>query len=75
MAIYNINRIAQANGDHEAHKSRCLHMPIEKNRLLLGDFYTCFDAVRAASKIYSNTNGCYYCSERCHTSYTNKTPK
>ncbi len=68
MAIYYVNRIAQANGDHEIHKARCLHMPIEKNRLLLGDFYTCFEALRVAEKIYPNVNGCFFCSNECHTS-------
>lgn len=66
--MYYVNRNEQPNGNHEVHKNRCTHMPDEHNRLLLGDFYTCFDAVRVAKRIYANSDGCFYCSNECHTS-------
>ena len=68
MAYYYVNKNAQSNGDHEVHKFGCSYIPIEQNRILLGDFLNCYDAVRAAKKIYSNSNGCFYCSKDCHTS-------
>jgi len=68
MAVYYVNRNAQENGDHEVHKYRCSFLPEENNRILLGDFYTCFDAVRVAKKIYLKVNGCFYCCNECHTS-------
>ena len=67
MALYYVNRNEQSNGEHEVHKNRCKHMPDEQNRILLGDFYTCFDALRVAKRIYTNSNGCFYCSNECHT--------
>ena len=67
MAYYYVNRNPQPNGEHEVHKSGCKHMPNEQNRIFLGDFYTCFEAVRTAQKIYPNTNGCYYCCSECHS--------
>jgi hypothetical protein len=30
MAHYYVNQHAQANGDHEVHKSGCSHMPKDK---------------------------------------------
>lgn len=68
MAIYYVCRKEQAKGEHEVHKNRCKHMPKENKRMMLGDFYTCFDAVRVAKTIYANSNGCFYCCPECHTS-------
>jgi len=67
MALYYVNKNAQANGDHEVHKSGCSFMPDEGNRKYLGSFTNCFDAVREAKKYYPKSNGCYYCSKECHT--------
>lgn len=67
MAQYYVNMNAQSNGDHEVHKSGCNYMPQESNRKSVGDFSTCAPAVQAAKKIYPQSNGCYYCSNACHT--------
>ena len=68
MARYYVNKNAQNNGDHEVHKQGCSFLPEEANRLYLGEFSNCFDAVREARKHYSKVNGCYYCSNNCHKS-------
>ena len=68
MAYYYVNKNEQSNGDHEVHKVGCIHIPDVNNRILLGDFSNCHDAVRAAKQIYVNSDGCYYCSNECHTS-------
>jgi hypothetical protein len=68
MAYYYVNKNAQSNGDHEVHKSGCGHMPSVENRKYLGDFYSCSSAVTEAKKTYSKANGCYFCSNDCHTS-------
>ena len=68
MARYYVNKNAQSNGDHEVHKAGCSYMPAEQNRLYLGDFANCQEAVREAKKTYPQSNGCYYCSYACHTS-------
>lgn len=67
MARYYVNKNAQNNGDHEVHKSGCTRMPLEANRLYLGEHVTCRGAVREAKKHYSQSDGCYYCSNDCHT--------
>lgn len=68
MPTYYVNKNAQDNGDHEVHKSGCARMPDVSNRLYLGDFASCYGAVHEAKKHYPQSNGCYYCSEECHTS-------
>ncbi len=69
MANYYVNTKAQAiSGDHEVHKDGCSKMPGVENRLYLGDYTNCKDAVKAAKKIYSTADGCYYCSKDCHSS-------
>lgn len=68
MARYYLNDNAQSNGDHEVHREGCSWMPNVGNRTYLGDFQTCSPAVSEAKKYYSQVNGCYYCSNACHTS-------
>ena len=68
MPSYYVNKNAQDNGDHEVHQSGCQFMPKDENRLYLGIFDNCFDAVREAKKHYLQSNGCKFCSEPCHTS-------
>jgi len=67
MAKYYVNKNAQSNGDHEVHKTGCSYMPNVENRKYLGEFSNCNDAVKEAKKTYSKSNGCYYCSNECHT--------
>lgn len=67
MARYYVNDNAQANGDHEVHKEGCAWMPAVHNRTYLGEFSSCGPAVAAARQHYSQVNGCYYCSNECHT--------
>ena len=67
MASYYVNKNAQLNGDHEVHTTGCSFMPDVGNRIYLGEFSNCRDAVREAKKHYPQSNGCYYCSRECHT--------
>jgi len=67
MSRYYVNKNTQANGDHEVHTTGCSFLPDAENRIYLGDFNSCAPAVTAAKKIYSQSNGCYYCSRSCHT--------
>lgn len=69
MARYYVNKNAQPNGDHEVHKEHCNYMPEPHNRIYLGDYATCAPAVtKAKNDHYPQSNGCYYCSNSCHTS-------
>jgi len=65
---YFVNKNAQSNGDHEVHKSGCAFKPNSESIIYLGDFLNCQDAMKSAKKHYSRVNGCYYCSNACHTS-------
>lgn len=70
MASYYINNNIQDNGDYEVHKEGCSHFPTE-NYTYLGDYYNCASAVSEAKRRSPNRsriNGCYYCSNPCHTS-------
>lgn len=66
---YYVNTNAQTNGDHEVHKDdpHCPTPASHQNRLYLGDFTNCADAVRVAKRHYSTANGCANCSSACHT--------
>lgn len=67
MAYYYVNKNAQANGDREVHRDGCQWMPSEANRIYLGIFSNCRDAVNAARTYYRQVNGCATCSPECHT--------
>lgn len=67
MAKYYVNKNAQTNGDHEVHTTGCSFLPNPENRKYLGEFTSCAPAVREAKKTYSQSNGCYYCCNSCHT--------
>lgn len=67
MAAYYVNKNAQSTGEHEVHRAGCSYLPDTENRVYLGDFTNCKDAVRESKKHYDNVDGCYYCSRECHT--------
>lgn len=67
MRFY-LNKEAQTNGDQEVHQATCLFLPGEENRIDLGEFYSCKDAIDKAKVIYVKSNGCYFCARLCHKS-------
>ncbi len=50
MDSYYVNRNAQLNGDHEVHKEGCRYLPTAENRIYLGQFSSCREAVQEAKK-------------------------
>ena len=68
MSSYYMNENSQTNGDHEVHVFPCNYLPELKNRLYLGEFNNCQDALREAKKRDSKADGCYHCCYPCHTS-------
>jgi len=62
---YYVHSKAQSNGDHEVHNEDCSYLPEPQNRIYLGEFSNCKDAVDAARTFYSDVDGCYYCSREC----------
>jgi len=67
MSQYYVNKQTQANGDHEVHERDCSWFPAAEHALYLGEFSHCTYAVTEAKKYYPQANGCYYCSNACHT--------
>ena len=69
MPNYYVNKVKR-NGHHEVHQeSVCPHPPDWSNRVGLGYFISCHSAVAEAKRLnYTPANGCYYCSNACHTS-------
>lgn len=65
MEYYYVNKNAQPTGEHEVHKSGCKWMPSEK--INLGQFSNCKDAVEKAKTYYSNVDGGAHCCSSCHT--------
>ncbi|MBU0710656.1 hypothetical protein KJ762_12475 [bacterium] len=67
MDHYYVNKNAQSNGDHEVHKESCDYLPSSENRIYLGYFSNCSEAVQKARESFDQSNGCYFCSYECHT--------
>ena len=67
MPNYYVNSHAQANGDHEVHTETCIWLPNSQNRISLGNYTNCSEAVSKAKTYYSQSNGCKTCSNACHT--------
>lgn len=71
MAHYYLNHNRQQNGDYEVHADPCIYMPAAANREYLGSFVYCSEAVSEAKRrhpTWYRINGCYTCSNPCHTS-------
>lgn len=68
MPDYIVNKQPQSNGVHEVHETSCGHLPDRQNQQPLGYHSSCESAVRAAKRYYPTADGCYYCSEPCHSS-------
>ena len=63
---YYVNTQPQYNGDHEVHKSTCMHLPDVGHRLYLGNFASDWDALLEARKRYLKADGCFYCCPSIH---------
>ena len=74
MLNYIVNKNAQSNRDYEVHVTPRLsctspRYPEVQNQVALGYHITCHGAVAKAKSLgYIAANGCFYCSNPCHTS-------
>lgn len=68
MAKYYLNKNAQDNGDHEVHIESCKWLPEPHNRLELGEFSDCAQAVKKGKEQYPTADGCAKCIPSCHKS-------
>jgi hypothetical protein len=69
-SIYYVNRNPQHTDarEHEVHRVGCPGLvPAEENRLYLGMFSNCADAIREARKHFEAVDGCANCVPECHT--------
>lgn len=80
MPNYCVNRNLDSQGrNHEVHRldqhyrgdgtyGFCRKLPLERNQIALGFHLGCHSAVAQAKRLhYPNSDGCYYCSNECHT--------
>ena len=63
---YYVNQNAQVKGEHEVHSEICGQLPNLENRIFLGDFTNCADAVKTARYYYTDVDGCKFCCPLCH---------
>ncbi len=64
---YFVARNPTESGEHEVHVSGCGHLPAPGDRISLGTFGTCRDAMREAMRHYPRVDGCPWCSRECHS--------
>jgi len=65
---YYLNEKADFNNNHEVHTKDCKYLPAIENRIYLGYFSSCKDAVKVAKekKVLWKIDGCFFCSRPCH---------
>ncbi|KIF80115.1 hypothetical protein [Noviherbaspirillum autotrophicum] len=61
MQHYYVDKKETSNGDHEVHVPRCEYLPEANDRIYLGAFSNCGDAVRQAKSHYGRSTGCRWC--------------
>jgi len=61
VSRYYVNRRRQKTGEHEVHVDGCPWLPVRKNRIELGEFGTCQQAIEAASAKFAKVDGCWHC--------------
>lgn len=61
----NYNTTTNPGLHHEVHSEGCPRLPTEK--MYLGEYSSCYPAVRKAKETYVDADGCKICCEECHT--------
>jgi len=69
MYYYFVDKTARENGDHEVHRGGCRECPDDRNRIYIGFFSNCEEALAKASKFFSQVNGCSLCTKEYHSIY------
>jgi len=67
MKKYYANIQVNYNIDHEAHIEGCSYLPQVENRIYLGQFTNCKEAITEAKKYFERVNGCQLCVSECYT--------
>lgn len=70
MPIFYCNLHEDSHGLHEVHTSQCSYLPLPENRVEIGNFYTCREAIQALETANQGKgftfDGCFYCCRPCH---------
>lgn len=66
MKSYYLDSKPEKKGVHIVHKEDCHRLPFVAEKLFLGDFLNCYEAVKEAGNNFKGVNGCIYCSASCH---------
>jgi len=61
MSSYYVRIKPQLNGTNAIHKDDCPFLPSIENRIYLGEFNNCHDAVRKAEMYFPQASGCSFC--------------
>ena len=61
---YYVNNECQPTGDYEVHTETCPHLQTDSR--FLGEYPSCYEAVKEAKKYHLWANGCNCCSLPCH---------
>ncbi|MBO0439585.1 hypothetical protein [Candidatus Enterococcus ikei] len=71
MPNYICNKHADDKGRHEIHDLNCSYLPLPENRVSVGTFSNCREAIRHMEQANQgkgfNFDGCYWCCRECHT--------
>lgn len=63
MHKYYLDNKSLLNGNFSVHKENCPFLPGANQRIYLGKYDSCEDAVRTAKIICIRSNGCYFCNK------------
>ncbi len=69
MKKYYLDRTSRINGSNAVHSEDCPFLPGKEQRIALGMFKTCKDALKTARIISLNADGCYFCQKEHSAGY------
>lgn len=63
MQHYYVDKRTQAEGGHQVHVPRCIHLPDNEDRIYLGSFVRNTEALAAARHYFNDSCGCPWCCQ------------
>ncbi len=67
MPKYLIDKRPRPTGEFEIHVEKCPRLPVVEDRLYLGEFTRCQDAIAIGKRYFRNVDGCAYCIPESHS--------
>ena len=65
MYNYYLNKRPLINGYYSVHKEGCPFLEEKNERIYLGKYESCYDAIKIAKQAALNSDGCYFCLKGC----------